>query len=114
MSTNSLLPGRIVHYVLPETDPRAGEIRPAIIVRVHSGLDHPVDPGMCNLKVITDGPNDSFLADQWVGSVCHAVDPTPGCWSWPRPLGIELRIERTHQDIEDVRLGLLGIERARA
>ncbi|MDI4664711.1 hypothetical protein K9U40_10275 [Xanthobacter autotrophicus] len=87
--TNPLLPGRIVHYVLPETSPRAGEIRPAIIVRVHAGLDHPLSPGMCNLKVVTDGPNDDYLADQWVGSVLFSEQLEPGCWSWPRPLGIE-------------------------
>ncbi|ABS69716.1 hypothetical protein Xaut_4495 [Xanthobacter versatilis] len=89
MSTNPLMPGRIVHYVLPETNPRAGEIRPAIIVRVNTGLDHPGLGGLCNLKVVTDGPNDDFLPDLWVGSVPFSEQPEPGCWSWPRPVGLE-------------------------
>lgn len=89
MSTSPLLPGRIVHYVLPETSPRAGEIRPAIIVRVHTGLDHLLSPGMCNLMICTDGPNDDFLPGIWAGSVLYSEQPQPGCWSWPRPLGPE-------------------------
>lgn len=88
-SSNPLVPGRIVHYVLPDTNLRAGEIRPAIIVRVHTGLDHPLQPGMCNLKIVTDGPNDDFLTDMWVGSVPFSDQPQPGFWSWPRPLGTE-------------------------
>ena len=82
--------GRIVHYVLPQGHHRAGEVRPAVIVRVWQQLDHPSMPGMVNLQVLLDGSNNmSALRHpdaqpmQWRGSVLHSAAPNPGTWHWP-------------------------------
>lgn len=81
--------GRIVHYVLPE-GPRRGEIRPAVIVRVFTGVDAPINPGMCNLQVLLDGGNDGLEGGLggvvWKGSVLHSAAteaPVAGTWHWP-------------------------------
>jgi hypothetical protein len=78
-------PGRIVHYVLPEEHRNAGEIRPAIIVRVFNSLGHPSNPGMANLQVFLDGPNDEPDVVPWVGSAnfAPAEERRPGTWHWP-------------------------------
>lgn len=74
--------GRIVHYVLPENRARAGEIRAAVITRVFAPIGAPVHPGMSNLRLMLDGPNDLGEAD-WVGSVVYSAKPKPGTWHWP-------------------------------
>lgn len=82
--------GRIVHYVMPQGHHRAGEIRPAIIVRVWQQLDHPSVPGMANLQIFLDGANDAagdctadWPSTMWKGSVLHSEAPNPGTWHWP-------------------------------
>lgn len=74
--------GRIVRYVLPPQSRRAGEVRPAVIVRPLCAIYDPVNPGMSNLRVLTDGPNDAGDPD-WVGSVPYSDEPMPGTWHWP-------------------------------
>ena len=71
--------GRVVYYVLPAYSKRSGEIRPAVVVRVNS-----LDPqyGSVNLRVLTDGPNDTGEAE-WHGSVQQDQDgKRPGSWHW--------------------------------
>lgn len=74
--------GRIVHYVLPSTSRRAGEVRPAIIVRALRPMIDPTDPGMCNLHVVLDGPNDAGTSE-WAGSVLYSAGREPDTWHWP-------------------------------
>lgn len=69
--------GRIVHYRVPEHDAElrhnnveAGELLPAIIVRVWN-------PTMVQLQVFVDGPCGS----KWRTSVAHGDGP--GQWHWP-------------------------------
>ncbi len=92
--------GRIVHYVLPQGDANAGQVRPAIIVRVWS-------PTNVQLQQFTDGSNDnpptvrrlpvrdaygnnpSVDVDMpapaliWRTSVAYDPAETPGTWHWP-------------------------------
>jgi hypothetical protein len=73
-----LVPGRIVHYVLPD-GPHAGEHRPAIVVRVWSEVG-------VNLQVFMDGANDRVSGPGvvWATSVLYA-DPAehkPRTWHW--------------------------------
>jgi hypothetical protein len=71
--------GRTVLFVLPSTSRRAGEIRPASVVRVNS-----LDPvyGSINLSVQLDGPHDSG-EPKWQGSVHQDQDgKKPGTWHW--------------------------------
>ncbi len=71
-------PGRIVNFVIPD-GPLAGEIRPAMIVRVW-------DNELCNLHVFSDGPNDhetTCIHGNWVGSVNHSEKREPRTWHWP-------------------------------
>ena len=80
--------GRIVHYVMPESHRRAGEIRPAVVVRVWKPIDDPAHPGMSNLQVLLDGSNDGaggppYEATMWAGSVLHSAEPKPNTWHWP-------------------------------
>lgn len=86
--------GRIVHYVLPRHLKNAGQIRPAIIVRVWQGIESPEAPGLSNLVVFLDGLNDRDRTDglriaehsmpiDWVGSVLHDAEGRPGTWHWP-------------------------------
>jgi hypothetical protein len=80
--------GRIVRYVLPETHHRVGEVRPAIVIRAWNGLDDPSNPGMSNLQIFLDGPNDLASGGiggptEWVGSVLYSEEPKPGTWHWP-------------------------------
>ncbi|MBS7539758.1 hypothetical protein, partial [Ancylobacter lacus] len=56
--------GRIVHYVLPAGSKRAGEVRPAIIVRPWSQISDDLS-GLVNLHIFLDGTND-------VGEQAHA------------------------------------------
>jgi hypothetical protein len=76
--------GRVVLYVLPVTARRAGEIRPADVVRVNE----PGNPdSTLNLGVKLDGPNDDVQPGGsntgWVGSVHHDQDTkAPGTWHW--------------------------------
>lgn len=72
-----LTEGRMVHYVLPDGI-RAGEHRPAVIVKV---WDH--GQGTSNLQVFTDGRNDGHSDMDgltWVTSVVYSEDKTPGTW----------------------------------
>lgn len=77
--------GRIVHYVT-----RDGGIRPAIVTAVFNAKmdqDEP-HPGISNLVVFLDGPNDGLVAGLgsqtlWVGSALHSADKKPGTWHWP-------------------------------
>jgi hypothetical protein len=91
-------PGRIVHYVLPESVSRrsAGQVRPAIIVRVWES-DHP----SVQLQVFTDGSNDldegtiqghsagREVAERihrgilWATSVHYDPSGKPGTYHWP-------------------------------
>lgn len=77
-------PGRIVHYVLPNTARLGGELRPAIIVRVFPEGD------VVNLDVFMDGDNDGDQhrdhAVMNVQSVAFNKDGTPGTWNWPPKL----------------------------
>lgn len=84
--------GRIVHYVLPATEHRASEIRPAIIVRALRPTDDEGGaPGLSNLHVFPDGPNDSVLygvPESWIGSVLYDPAGAPGTWHWPPRAGV--------------------------
>lgn len=79
--------GRIVLYVLPEGMRGAGEIRPAIIVRVFPECDGIT---LINLQVFQDGGNDDIARDYdspvdvtWRTSVHHDQDgKQPGTWHW--------------------------------
>lgn len=77
--------GRIVHYVMAN-----GAVRPAIITAVfNTKMDQDeAHPGMSNLVVFLDGPNDGVSAGMgshtlWVGSASHNADKTPGTWHLP-------------------------------
>ena len=71
--------GRIVHYVLPD-GPYAGDVRPAIVVRVWNQ-----DLGAVNLQVFTDQSNDGFdTGVVWATSVVHDQETKkPRTWHWP-------------------------------
>lgn len=70
--------GRIVHYVLsesessPELKNNNATVLPAVIVRVWSET-------CVNLKVSVDG----HQVDVWKTSVLFSEEPKPGFWSWP-------------------------------
>jgi hypothetical protein len=69
--------GRVVHYVLPDSDRNTGEHRPALVVRVWDE-----DTGLSNLHVFADGNNDT-LAGGWVGSIYQSDEPKPNTWHFP-------------------------------
>ena len=83
MSEQKPTPGRIVQYVISETDatehaqhprgnaPRAGDVLPAVVVRVW-------DDGLVNLKVFLDGPED-----HWATSRREGTADEPATWHWP-------------------------------
>lgn len=73
--------GRIVLYVLNDGI-SGGQVRPAIITRVWTDLDHASNPGMVNLHVFTDGNNDAGQAN-FAGSVCYSADGSRNTWSYP-------------------------------
>jgi hypothetical protein len=79
---DGLTAGRMVHYVLSDTDsPRhPSEHRPAVVVKVWG--DHP--NGCCQLVVFMDGSNDEQAGDltKWKTSVVYSEDPKPGTWHW--------------------------------
>lgn len=75
--------GRIVHYTL-DTGPKAGEVRPAIVVNTWGGSDH------IQLQVFTDSDenahhNDALPQVMWKTSVAQSESggPEPGRWHWP-------------------------------
>jgi hypothetical protein len=75
--------GRIVHYVLSESDSpvAVGEIRPAVIVAV--------EHGQATLAVFTRGGRDQMQSVHHVTSAAH-VEPDGvavpnGSWHWPPP-----------------------------
>lgn len=70
--------GKVVHYVLEPSHPRAGEVRPAIVVAQRA-----TDPLMPNLHLFLDGPNDGTGDDGWRGSVPMGGRDAPGTWFWP-------------------------------
>ena len=74
--------GRMVHYVLTESDatPRnAGEHRPAVIVVVWDEVF-----GTSNLQVFMDsdgpGANDGEPNLQWITSIQYSEEKEPGTW----------------------------------
>ena len=78
-----LTEGRMVHFVLDET-----EHRPAIVVKVWRKADGtPPDNGVCNLQVFTDGTNDRHHQEHlpngfesgiaWVTSVLYSENKEP-------------------------------------
>lgn len=75
--------GRIVHYVL-EGGPKAGEHRPAIIVKVWE--DPPRPTSACQLQVFMDGDGTPSMNDGapnvvWLTSRLQGTGP--GTWHWP-------------------------------
>lgn len=88
-----LTEGRIVHFVLDDT-----EHRPAIVVRVwrvrleEGGELRPLKNGCCNLQVFTDNTNDRYHKENlpngfesgiaWVTSVLYSEKPEPRTWHW--------------------------------
>lgn len=78
--TSNMLEGYIVHYILPEGDPKKGEHRAAIVVRG-------IEAGVVNLIVFMDGQNDLPSGDnnrntQWQQSVRYSEGKEPGTWHW--------------------------------
>lgn len=76
---NTIIEGRIVHYVLPD-GPSKGQHRPAIIVKVWNQ-----DTGVCNLQVFLDGTNDLATPQDlcWITSVKPDEEgKNPGTWHW--------------------------------
>lgn len=87
----SLIEGRIVHYVLPDGR-SAGQVRPAIVVRVWRGADGKAqENGICQLCVFVDGNNDVFSEKavqppqmtQWHSSITYDESGALGTWHWP-------------------------------
>jgi hypothetical protein len=77
-----LTEGRIVHYVIPD-GPKAGEHRPAVIVKVWDFFT-----GYVNLHVLWDGGNDAAdgsRPDPWVTSVSYSEEQGPRSWHWIEP-----------------------------
>lgn len=70
--------GRIVNCVMPASHRRAGEIRPAVVVRVNASS--------VNLDVFLDGPNDSSDIERldvgWFGTAPYDEGGKPGTWHW--------------------------------
>ncbi len=88
---SGLSEGRIVHYVLSETDAPAnkphliGAHRPAIVVNAWAHLGR--EDGYSNLLVFLDGTNDavgvapSYIL--WATSRVNDETGKPGTWHWP-------------------------------
>jgi hypothetical protein len=53
-----------------------------MIVQVWQPIDHPTCPGMSNLQIFVDGPNDADVGT-WTGSVLFDPAGAPGTWHWP-------------------------------
>ncbi len=68
--------GRIVHFKLPDSHHRAGEVRPAIVVNANGG-----DGAAVNLLVFLDPANDSPLMPSDACSVSEGTGNRQ--WSWP-------------------------------
>lgn len=68
--------GQIVNYVLPDGR-SAGQIRPAIVVRVWSDI-------CCNLQVFVDGDNDYPYSQSpiWITSSLYSEEKTPRSWHY--------------------------------
>ena len=68
--------GRIVHFVLPNSEHRA-----AMVVKIFC------DDGSAQLQVFTDGSNDnSYCGDdnvRWETSVRYSEGNEPRTWHWP-------------------------------
>lgn len=82
-----LTEGRIVHYVLPDGR-SAGQIRPAIVVRVWRDVSPDlIAQGYSNLQVFIDGTNDYPNAANsnaiWATSKVYSEDKELGTWHWP-------------------------------
>lgn len=87
--------GRTVLYTYQEADlpvgkrHLAGEVRPAVVVRVWPN-EYPQD-GTCgedgyNIRVFTDGANDGFTQEEsvlWKTSIRLADEVLPGTCHWP-------------------------------
>ncbi|MBW4478607.1 MAG: hypothetical protein KME54_17545 [Tolypothrix brevis GSE-NOS-MK-07-07A] len=79
-----LTEGRIVHYVLPDGR-NAGEVRPAIVVRVWRDVaPELIAKGYCNLQVFTDSTNDYEDGTRvlWATSKIYSDTNEPGTWHW--------------------------------
>ncbi len=81
-----LTEGRIVHYVLPDGR-SAGQVRPAIVVRVWRDVSPDlIAQGYSNLVVFIDRTNDYPDAEQdtiWATSKTYSEDRVLGTWHWP-------------------------------
>jgi hypothetical protein len=75
--------GRIVHYTLPDGR-SAGEIRPAIVVRVWDETYRAIQ-----LQVFTDAANDDLPGVNWRTSVMESEsgESERGRWHWPKKEG---------------------------
>lgn len=71
-------------FVLAEGN-NAGDARPAIVIKA---MDHPVNS--CNLRVFTDGPNDTVNGpiDTWKQSVAYDPYKAQGTWHWPNQVAV--------------------------
>lgn len=96
--------GRIVLYTYQEADLPigskhcAGEVRPAIVVRVWPNEfphnDGTVEPGY-NIQVFTDRANDGFHEGTlWKTSVRLAATSTPGACHWPPRVAAESNVSQ--------------------
>lgn len=80
--------GRIVNYVLPAhmSARNAGEIRPAIVVKVwNEGAEVEEGGNAVQLQVFIDGGNDATGGEnaRWATSVCYSEEKNSGTWHWP-------------------------------
>lgn len=82
--------GRIVNYVLPAhmSARNAGEIRPAIVVKVwNEGAEVEEGGNAVQLQVFIDGGNDAPGGEncRWASSVCYSEkEGVEGTWHWPK------------------------------
>lgn len=87
----------VCHYVLPVESPRAGECRPAIIVRLNGTVNDA--PSLVSLVVFMDGPRDMpelvtlpsvqgrVVPGVWVPDVEYGSGGGRGTWHWPETGG---------------------------
>lgn len=68
--------GRIVNYVLPDTHQRAGEVVPALIVRVWNSE-------CVQLKLFLDEVNDPEQEPTFASSAVYGSPDEKGAWHWP-------------------------------
>jgi hypothetical protein len=117
--------GRIVHYVLKESDLSerhkysAGRHRPAIVVNSWPGLNR--DDGYSNLLVFLDGSNDEETVKYseilggnhpaeysaqfilWATSRSMSENMEPGTWHWPERIKSVLRTSDAENNDSNLR-----------